>query len=62
MKYMYQLTTNSIFCSEVELKFLANGMSEPVDGLLSVSGNEDKFKRVKSFRLDATKITSIWQE
>ena len=38
MNTYYQLTTGTVFCSKTPLKFLANGLSEPIDGFLSISG------------------------
>ena len=62
MKFMYQLSTNAVFCSETELKYDSKGKSLVVNGLFSITGNEDKYKRIESFSLYADQVVCSWKE
>lgn len=60
---MYQLSTKAIFCSDSEIKYKINGRSSiAVDGLLSITGDLNKFKRVKSFEFYSDNIICMWTE
>jgi hypothetical protein len=59
---MYQLSTKAVFCSDSEIKYEADGMSIAVNGLLSVTGDPNKFKRVESFGFYADKVICMWTE
>lgn len=59
--YYYQLTTNAIFCSESPLIFSKEGSSLPTNGLLSTTGDINKFSVVFNFRLQKEQIVSSWE-
>jgi hypothetical protein len=59
MNKYYLLSTGAIFCCEEELLFTSD-YCLVVNGLLSITGDDTKYVRVNSFRVDDKHIVAEW--
>jgi len=60
MKHMYLFTTGAIFCSDKPIPFCMKYTAK--EGLLSVTGNPDRFVRVKDFEFSHRNLIASWIE